>query len=137
MATVFRLLKIPGVLPSWETEHAIYALEINGDCWVNTFINEMMTSDLPEFNKIMKVLNLLGNNDRVRNPNHVKSDEQHNGIYELIAKKGHSRISFFYSPPDEKVICVLPYWKTSDNKKLQKTFFQKSTEIMKEYISLL
>lgn len=136
MATSFHLLKIPGVLTSWETEHEIYALEVNGDCCVNMFIREKMNSDPPEFKKIMKVLNLLGTSDRVRNPYHVKPDERHSGIYELIAKKGHARISFFYSPPDEKVVCVLPYWKTTDHRKPQNSFFEKSAEIMKEYLSL-
>jgi hypothetical protein len=137
MATFYRLIKISGVSPTWETEHKIFALEVNGCCFVITFLEEMRNSNPDEYKKLMKVLKLVGGNIRIRSPNHVKPHSKHSGIYEIIAKKGNSRISFFYdSPPKENVVCVLTYWKTSNNMKSQSSFFDKSVEIMRDYLSL-
>ena len=134
MATVFRLLRIPGVCPVWETVHRIYALEVNGFCCTNIFLEDLRSSKPDEYKKLMKVLKLIGSNIRVRNPEHVKSHVEQSGIYEMIAKRGNSRISFFYdSSPEENVICVLSYWKNFKNEQKQDAFFRKSVETMNVY----
>ena len=69
----------------------------------------------PDFKKIKKVIQLVGQSRRVKNEKHVKksSDPKHDNVYEIRADKGHARLMFFYSEDEGTAIfvCTNPYWK--------------------------
>lgn len=69
----------------------------------------------PDFKKIKKVIQLVGQTHRVRNEKHVKKSNhpKHDNVYEIRADKGHARLMFFYSEDEGTAIftCTNPYWK--------------------------
>lgn len=139
----FKIVPVIGVKEEWQTIHRIYALEINGKCYVNDFILDVRNKDKNEYKKIIKVIKLLTTEKRIKNPNHIKScnNRKYKDIYEIRAHRGHSRISFFYEYTEnenEDLICVLTFWKSekSDIVK-QNDFFEKTFKIMQEYKSSL
>jgi len=136
MATHYKLIPVHNVKKEWEIKHKIYALEIYGRCYVNDFIKSLQIPEKSEYKKIMKVIKLLANYERIYNRNHVKRINRYPGIYEIISKTGHARISYFYyGLPQEDVICVLGFWKSEDSQvKKQNDIFRKSKEIMESYI---
>ncbi len=137
MPTKFKLLKVSGVKEEWESVHKLRALEINGRCLVNKFIESKLKCDIREYKRIFKIFKMVAAFKRVITINHVKSYREDSKIKEIIAKDGHSRISFFYFPnSNEDVICVLPFWKGNlrqDDPK-QNTFFNSSIVIMNSYL---
>ena len=135
MRTEFNRIEISDIQKYPNDYHRLYYLEINDRCYTRDFLKPLKTQNKREYKKIIKVLELLARNERVKNPNHVKP-YRNTGIYEIISKRGHARISFFYDqPPDEDVICVLFYWKTGSDRKKQNMFLSSSFEIMNLYKS--
>lgn len=69
----------------------------------------------PDFKKIKKVIQIVGQTDRVKNEKHVvkSSNAKHENVYEIRADKGHARLMFFYSEDEGTAIfaCTNPYWK--------------------------
>lgn len=69
----------------------------------------------PDFKKIKKVLEIVGQTHRVQNEKHVKKSRNpnHENVYEIRADKGHARLMFFYSEEEGTAIfaCTNPYWK--------------------------
>ena len=138
MPTKFKLLKVSGVKEEWEPIHKIRALEINGKCPVNTFLERLKNANYGEYKKIFKVLKLIGSNDRIKNSNYVKPHKKHTGIYELVVKKGFSRISFFYYESiNSNIVCITPFRKEKDYKpRKQDLFFDRSAEIMDKFLTV-
>ena len=134
----YKLLKIPGVQEEWESIHRLRALEINGKSPTFDFINRIKIRNPQEYKAIMKVLRLIGSNDRVRNPDHVKLYKKHSRIYELIVYKGNSRISFFYhNDGRSNAICIATFWKNQTGQgdiEKQDSFFAKSEEVRNSFL---
>lgn len=78
-------------------------------------LSDWAKNQKPDFKKIIKVIQLVGQTHRVQNPKHVKksSDPKHDNVYEIRADKGHARLMFFYSEDEGTAIfvCTNPYWK--------------------------
>lgn len=68
-----------------------------------------------DFKKISKVIQRVGQTQRVRDEKHVKksSNPKHENVYEIRADKGHARLMFFYSEHEKTAVfvCTNPYWK--------------------------
>ena len=68
-----------------------------------------------DFKKISKVIERVGQNQRVRDEKHVKksSNPKHRNVYEMRADKGHARLLFFYSEHEKTAVfvCTNPFWK--------------------------
>ena len=73
----------------------------------------------PDFKKIKKVIQIVGQTHRVQNEKHVtkSSNKKHENVYEIRADKGHARLMFFYSEDEGTAIfvCTNPYWKGEGN----------------------
>ncbi len=65
----------------------------------------------------MKVMCLAAQQDRVRNPKHVKKsgNAAHGNVYEMIAYTSRARLMFFYDDAEESlIICTNEYEKKGD-----------------------
>lgn len=73
----------------------------------------------PDFKKIKKVIQIVGQTHRVKNEKHVKasSNPKHENVYEILAYRGLARMMFFYSEDEGTAIfvCTNKFWKTDDN----------------------
>ena len=137
MPTRFKLLTIPDIKVEWEIFHKMRALETNGICKVNLYLEQLKSRNTTEYRKVLKLFKLCGANERLFNPNYIKPHKKHTGIYELKIKTGFSRISFFYYKNSlSYIICISAYWKEKDYKqKEQDLFFERSAEIMEIFLS--
>jgi mRNA-degrading endonuclease RelE of RelBE toxin-antitoxin system len=108
------LLEIPGVEASHQTSWKIRALAIDGVSPALEALLAWEKSEKADYKKIMKVMRIVGQSDRVRDEKHVKksSNADHENVYEMRAHRGHARLMFFYSEEDEAVVvCTTSYWK--------------------------
>lgn len=108
------LLEIPGVETSHQTSWKIRALAIDGAAPALDALLAWEKSEKADFKKIMKVMRIVGQSERVRDEKHVKksSNADHENVYEMRAHRGHARLMFFYSEEnDAVVVCTNFYWK--------------------------
>ena len=89
-----------------------------------------------DYKKIMKVLCMIGQVDRIRDEKKVKKSKnpKHDDIYEIRADKGHARLMFFYSAQDQAVVvCTNTYWKAKASQREQDQAFHVCHQLKKIY----
>ena len=121
------LIQIPGVTNHHQLVWQIRALQINGRNLVLGPLAEWERKSPGDYKKIMKVLSIIGQVDRIRDEKKVKksSNTKHDGVYEIRADKGSARLMFFYCEIKQAVvICTNTYWKTKSSKKEQDQAFE-------------
>lgn len=130
------LVQIPGVTNHQQTFWQIRALQINGRNFVLGPLVEWQQDSLGDYKKIMKVLAIIGQVDRIRDEKKVKksANPKHDGIYEIRADKGHARLMFFYCEKSQSaVICTNTYWKTKSSRKEQDQAFETCHQLKQIY----
>jgi len=124
--------------PEWERTHPIRAIEVDGRCRVAEDLAELSRYDLGDFKKIMKVIRLVGERERVLNEKHVVRGKKHTEIYEMRAHRGHARLYFFYTPDQrEVVVCTNSYWKTKPSFREQNESFERAERLRQRYLESL
>lgn len=122
------LKDIPGLSLNDQCKHRIKVLAINGKSPALESLIDWQVNQTADFNKILKVIKLVGSQIRVTNPKHVKAcvGKRLDGLYEMRADKGHARLVFFYSREDDTAVavCTNPYWKAKSSKTEQTKAFQ-------------
>lgn len=121
------LIQIPGVTNHHQIVWQIRVLQINGRNLVLGSLAEWQRTSPGDYKKIMKVLQMVGQLDRIRDEKHVKRSDnpKHDGVYEIRAHRGSARLMFFYSEKTQSaVICTNAYWKAKDSKKEQDQAFE-------------
>ena len=121
------LIQIPGVTNHHQLVWQIRALQINGRNLVLGPLAEWERKSPGDYKKIMKVISIIGQVDRIRDEKKVKksSNTKHDGVYEIRADKGSARLMFFYFEIKQAVvICTNTYWKTKSSKKEQDQAFE-------------
>jgi len=130
------LVHIPGVTNPQQTRWQIRALKVNGRDLVLGALVEWREKSPGDHKKIMKVLSMIGQVDRIRNEKKVKksSNPKHDGVYEIRADKGSARLMFFYCEKTQAaVICTNTYWKTKSSKKEQDQAFETCHKLKQIY----
>lgn len=130
------LIKIPGVSNHHQLVWNIRALQINGRNLVLGSFAEWERKSPGDYKKIMKVLSIIGQVDRIRDEKKVKksSNPKHDGVYEIRADKGSARLMFFYCENTQvAVICTNTYWKTKSSKKEQHQAFETCHKLKQIY----
>ena len=130
------LIQIPGVTNHQQTHWLIRALQINGRDLVLGSLVEWQRKSPGDYKKIMKVLSMIGQVDRIRDEKKVKksANPKHDGIYEIRADKGSARLMFFYCEKTQAaVICTNTYWKTKSSKKEQDQAFETCHKLKQIY----
>lgn len=129
-----RLIQIPGIENHHQTVWQVRALEINGRNLVLPDLAEWSKSSPADYKKIMKVLCMVGQQDRIRDEKKVKKSKHHENIYEIRADKGSARLMFFYCEGTQSVvICTNTYWKTKSSAREQSQAFERCANLKKFY----
>jgi len=129
-----RLIQIPGVANHHQTVWQIRVLEINGRDLVLPTLAEWSKSSPADYKKIMKVLCMVGQVDRIRDEKKVKKSKNHEHIYEIRADKGSARLMFFYCEGTQSaVVCTNTYWKTKSSQREQAQAFETCARLKKIY----
>ena len=117
------LIQIPGVTNHHQLVWQIRALQINGRNLVLGPLAEWERKSPGDYKKIMKVISIIGQVDRIRDEKKVKksSNTKHDGVYEIRADKGSA---FYFEIKQAVVICTNTYWKTKSSKKEQDQAFE-------------
>jgi putative component of toxin-antitoxin plasmid stabilization module len=121
------LIQIPGVTNHQQLVWQVRVLQINNRNLVLGPLAEWERKSPGDYRKIMKVLSMIGQVDRIRDEKKVKksSNPKHDGVYEIRADKGSARLMFFYCEKTQAaVICTNTYWKTKSSKKEQDQAFE-------------
>lgn len=108
------LEEIPGLNATHQSCWQVRALAIDGKSPALAALDEWASSSPDDYKKILKVLRMVGQFDRVHDETKVtkSADSDHGDVYEIRAHKGHARLFFFYSESDESVIvCTNSFWK--------------------------
>jgi phage-related protein len=130
------LVQIPGVTNHHQIVWQIRALQINARNLVVGPLAEWQRKSPGDFKKIMKVLSIIGQVDRIRDEKKVKksTNPKHDGVYEIRADKGSARLMFFYCEKTQSaVICTHTYWKTKASKKEQDQAFENCNTLKQIY----
>lgn len=112
------LQEIDGLEPKYETRWKIRALVIDGKNPVKAALVRWEKEREQDFKKIMKVMRLAAQQDKVRNPTHVKksTNPAHGNAYEMLAYSDVARLMFFYDETEESVIvCTNEFEKSRGN----------------------
>lgn len=120
------LADIPGIDLGSHMRWRVVALELDGKSPVLAGLLEWKRNNEADYKKIMKVMRIAAQMERVRDPNHVKKSDNpdHKGVYEMRAHKGSARVMFFYSERDRAVIvCTNPYFKSKPSQSEQDNAF--------------
>jgi putative component of toxin-antitoxin plasmid stabilization module len=131
-----RLIQIPGVTNHHQIIWQVRVLEIDGRNLVLGPLAEWSKNSPSDFKKIMKVLSIIGQVDRVRDEKKVKksTNPKHDGVYEIRADKGSARLMFFYCEKTRStIICTNTYWKTKSSRKEQDQAFDLCHKLKKIY----
>jgi hypothetical protein len=131
-----RLIEIPGIEAQHQRVWRIRVLEINGRNLVLEKLHEWSQKNQADYKKIMKVLRILGQHDRIRDPKKVKksTNPDHGDVYEVRADKGGARIMFFYDRKDQSVVvCTNTYWKAKSSQREQDAAFERCNQLRKFY----
>jgi hypothetical protein len=111
------LAVIPGFDIRNETEWKVRALVLDGKDPVRAALVRWSKTSPKDFTAIMKVMRLAAQQDRVRNPKHVKkcANAKYGDVYEMIAYTSAARLMFFYDETDESlIICTNEHEKKGD-----------------------
>lgn len=130
------LIQIPGVTNHHQIVWQIRVLQINDRNLVLGSLAEWQRTSPGDYKKIMKVLHMVGQLDRIRDEKHVKRSDnpKHDGVYEIRAHRGSARLMFFYSEKTQSaVICTNAYWKAKDSKKEQDQAFETCHKLKQIY----
>lgn len=130
------LIQIPGVTNHQQAHWLIRALQINGRDLVLGPLAEWQRKSPGDYRKIMKVLSIIGQVDRIRDEKKVKksSNRKHDGVYEIRADKGSARLMFFYCERTQAVvICTNAYWKSKSSKREQDQAFETCHKLKQIY----
>jgi len=130
------LIQIPGVTNQQQTRWLVRILQINGSDLVRGSLAKWERESPGDYKKIMKVLSILGQVDRIRDEKHVKKSDnpKHDKVYEIRAHRGSARLMFFYSEKTQSaVICTNSYWKAKDSKKEQDQAFETCHQLKQIY----
>lgn len=134
---VYKLEAILDVDSAWEVAHRIRALAHSSDGQLYRSVAIKELADLKakhrdDYKKILKVVKLVAEKQRVSNENHVKRSKNWPEIYEI--RGGNARLFFFYSEFDnEIVVCTGVYHKSSDSKNLQDIHFERCNRFRLAY----
>ena len=129
-----KLIQIPGVANHHQTVWQVRVLEINGRDLVLPTLAEWSKSSPADYKKIMKVLCMVGQVDRIRDEKKVKKSKNHENIYEIRADKGSARLMFFYCDGTQSaVVCTNTYWKTKSSAREQNQAFERCASLKKFY----
>ena len=131
-----KLLQIPGVSNHQQLVWQIRVLQINGRDLVLGPLAEWQRQSPGDHKKIMKVLSLIGQVDRIRDEKKVKKSKnpKHDGVYEIRADKGGARLMFFYCKKSQAaVICTNTYWKAKSSKNEQDQAFETCHKLKRIY----
>ncbi|MFM2297818.1 MAG: hypothetical protein RL117_1525 [Verrucomicrobiota bacterium] len=121
------LAEIPGVTNQHQTCWVVRVLRVEGRDLVLGPLAEWEKDSPGDYKKIMKVLQRIGQVDRIRDEKHVKKSKnpKHDQIYEIRAHKGSARLMFFYSEKTQAaVICTNTYWKAKESQREQDQAFE-------------
>jgi hypothetical protein len=130
------LIQIPGVTNHQQTHWLVRVLRINGRDLVLGSLVEWERNSPGDYKKIMKVLSMIGQVDRIRDEKKVKKsgNAKHDGVYEIRADKGSARLMFFYCEKSQSaVVCTNTYWKTKSSKKEQDQAFETCHKLKQIY----
>ncbi|RFC52006.1 MAG: Phage derived protein Gp49-like (DUF891) [Verrucomicrobia bacterium] len=130
------LIQIPGITNQHQTRWLVRVLQINGHDLVLGSLADWARNSSGDYKKIMKVLQMIGQVDRIRDEKHVKKSDnpKHDKVYEIRAHKGSARLMFFYSEKNRSVvICTNSYWKAKDSKKEQDQAFETCHKLKQIY----
>ena len=122
---------------SWQKEHKLKLLEINGKSKALSGLHDIKIKDEKDFKKLIKNVKLqLSSKEILKNKEKVQVGKQKNQkeIIEIKAMRGHSRLFTFFSENKELIICTHTYWKTSTNKKQQNLEFTRAVEMRSLYL---
>lgn len=125
-----KLIQVPGVTNHQQIIWKIRVLQINDKNLVLGYLADWQQKSFGDYKKIMKVLAMIGQVDRIRDEKKVKKSDnpKHDGIYEIRADKGSARLMFFYcGKSNSAVICTNTYWKAKASKKEQDQAFETAT----------
>lgn len=130
------LIQIPGVTNHHQFVWQVRVLQINGRDLVLGSLGEWQRKSPGDYKKIMKVLSMIGQLDRIRDEKKVKksANPKHDEVYEIRADKGSARLMFFYCEKTQAaVICTNTYWKTKSSKKEQDQAFETCHKLKQIY----
>lgn len=84
------LIQIPGVTNHQQTHWLVRVLQINGRDLVLGSLVEWERKSPGDYKKIMKVLSMIGQVDRIRDEKKVKKsgNPKHDGVYEIPRRQG-------------------------------------------------
>ena len=122
---------------SWQIEHKLKLLEINGKSKALSGLHDIKIKDENDFKKLINNLKLqLASKGILRNRNKLQIGNQkgQKEIIEIKSTRGHSRLFTFFSTNKELIICTHTYWKTSTNKKQQNLEFTRAVEMRNLYL---
>ena len=111
------LVEIPGFDRRNEKVWKVRALVLDGKDPVRAALLRWSRTSPKDFNAIMKVMRLAAQQDRIRNPKHVKlsANPKHGNVYEMIAYASTARLMFFYDQAGQSlIICTNEYEKKGD-----------------------
>ena len=129
-----KLIQIPGVANHHQMVWQVRVLEIDGRNLVLSDLAEWSKKSPADFKKIMKVLFMVGQVDRIRDGKKVKKSKNHDGVYEIRADKGSARLMFFYDHATQSaVVCTNTYWKTKSSEREQNNSFELCARLKKIY----
>jgi putative component of toxin-antitoxin plasmid stabilization module len=131
-----KLIQIPGVSNHQQLVWQIRVLQINGRDLVLGSLAEWQRDSPGDYKKIMKVLSIIGQVDRIRDEKKVKKSKnpKHDGVYEMRADKGGARLMFFYCKKSQAaVICTNTYWKAKSSKNEQDQAFETCHKLKQIY----
>ena len=130
------LIQFPGVTNHQQLVWQIRVLQINNRDLVLGPLVEWERKSPGDYKKIMKVLSIIGQVNRIRDEKKVKksSNPKHDGVYEIRADKGSARLMFFYCEKTQvAVICTNTYWKTKSSRKEQDQAFETCHKLKQIY----
>lgn len=129
-----KLIQIPGIANHHQMVWQVRVLEIDGRNLVLSDLAEWSKKSPADFKKIMKVLFMVGQVDRIRDEKKVKKSKNHDGVYEIRADKGSARLMFFYDHSTQSaVVCTNTYWKTKSSEREQNNSFELCARLKKIY----
>ena len=130
------LIEIPGIEAQHQTMWRVRVLEIDKRNLVLGELHQWSRKSISDYKKIMKVLRIVGQVDRIRDEKKVKksSNPDHENVYEIRADKGSARLMFFYDPRDQSVVvCTNTYWKSKSSRTEQDNAFALCHRLKQSY----
>lgn len=112
----------------------VKALTLDDRCPVLATLLEWKRSHPKAFKAIMKVMVLVAQQKRVRNPKHVKKNgnPEHGDVYEMLAYGGVARVMFFYDARRESlIVCTNAFVKGDGD---QDAAFRRCAEMKRLYV---